>query len=322
MSLASFQRYSYSGLDPALACDVVYGGHFEHRLLSARHSNMAHQRLASREVVLETGSYDFPVVACGVMPQDMLCIGMVAEGAETTRYNTTSIDADEVQIYRPGAELLYHASARSRWITFVVPQVLLQSTAMACIGQPLPLPRHAAMSVRLAVGGRARLARLADDALAMGRALAPAGLSDALAEGIFQGLLDSYVSELGGAVLADNKRMASARKHLQLVLACERLALTEDLLNVELDDVARRSGYSRRALELIFKRTLGMPPGRWFLNIRLNGAMRDLLLAPPGCLVIDVATRWGFRHFSRFAQQYHRVFGELPSQTLQRARAR
>lgn len=322
LSGASFQRYSYSGLDPALACDVVYGGHFEHRLLSARHSNMAHQRLASRSVILESGSYDFPVVACGVMPRDMLCIGMVAEGAEATRYNTTSIDSDEVQVYRPGAELLYHAGGRSRWITFLVPQGLLQSVAMARTGRPLPLPRYDSMSVRLAAGGRARLARLADDAFALGRALEPSGISDALSEGIFQGLLDSYTSALGEASLADHKRMASARKHLQLVLACERLALTDDLLEVELDDVARRSGYSRRALELIFKRTLGMPPGRWFMNIRLNGAMRDLLLAPPGCLVIDVATRWGFRHFSRFAQQYQRVFGELPSQTLQRARAR
>jgi AraC-like DNA-binding protein len=62
-----------------------------------------------------------------------------------------------------------------------------------------------------------------------------------------------------------------------------------------------------------------MPPGRWFMNIRLNGALRDLLMTTPECRVADVAARWGFRHLPRFAEQYRRAFGELPSQTLSRA---
>ncbi len=319
---ASFQRYSYSGLDPSLACDVVYGGHFEHRLFSARHSRMGHQRLASANVVLETGSYDFPVVACGVMPKDMLCIGLVAEGAEVTRYNTTSIEADEVQVYSPGADLLYHAVGSSRWITLVLPEALMQSVAVARTGRPLALPSRDATSIRLSAGGRARLVQLADDAFALARALEPSGISDVLADSLFQGLLDGYIDAFDEASQADRKRMDTARQHLRLVLACERLAMTEDVLDVQLDDIARRSGYSRRALELIFKRTTGMPPGRWFMNIRLNGVMRDLLMARPDCRVADVAAQWGFRHFSRFAYQYRRVFGELPSETLKRANAR
>ncbi|WP_445673139.1 helix-turn-helix transcriptional regulator [Pseudomonas inefficax] len=91
---------------------------------------------------------------------------------------------------------------------------------------------------------------------------------------------------------------------------------------LELEDISKRSGYSRRALELIFKSNTGMPPGRWFMNIRLNGVMRDLLTATPDCLVIDVASKWGFRHLSRFSYQYRRAFGELPSETLRRATTR
>ncbi|MFI7838853.1 helix-turn-helix domain-containing protein [Pseudomonas asiatica] len=319
---ACFQRFSYSGLDPSLACDVVYGGHFEHRLLSARHSSMRHQRFALQNMVLETGSYDFPVVACGVMPKEMLCIGIVAEGAEMTRYNTTSIHADEVQIYAPGAELLYHASGSSRWISFLVPETLLQSAAIAQTGRPLLLPKRGTMATRLSVGGRARLVQLVDDAFALGRALQPSGISDVLADSIFCGLIDNYVAALSVSTLADKKRISTAQKHLSLILACERLALTEDMSSLELEIIAKRSGYSRRALELIFNSATGMPPGRWFMNIRLNGVMRDLLTAPEGCLVSDIAARWGFRHFSRFAHQYRRVFGELPSETMRRANSR
>ena len=32
--LPTFQHQTYTGLDPAQAFDVIYGGHFEHRLLS------------------------------------------------------------------------------------------------------------------------------------------------------------------------------------------------------------------------------------------------------------------------------------------------
>ncbi|MCY1418420.1 Helix-turn-helix domain protein [compost metagenome] len=315
----SFQRYSQSALDPSLAFDVVFGGRFEHRILSTRHSHMEHQRLVLGDVMLETGSYDFAVAACGVMPKEVLCIGLVAHGSEVVRYNTASIDTDEIQIYPPGSEVLYHASGSSRWITFTVPEALLQSAAMARTGRPLLIPQRDPISIRLPVGGRCRLAQVADDAFAMGRSLGPEGISGALAEVMLRGLVDSYALALGSAAPADRKRTTTAQQHLRVLLACERLVITDDLLNVELEDIARRSGYSRRALELIFKCSTGMPPGRWFLNIRLNGAMRDLLLTGADCQVTDIAVRWGFRHLSRFAYQYRRAFGELPSETLRRA---
>lgn len=318
----TFQHYSYSGLDPSLACDIVYGGLFEHRLLSARHSTMTHQRLASQNAMLETGRYDFPIVACGTMPKDILCVGFMAEGAETTRYNTLSIDADEIQLYPPGAELLYHATGSSRWVNLIVPEPLLQSFVTQRYGRPLELPRRDAISIRLPVGGRARLTQLTDDAFALARTLEPAGISNVLANGIFDGLLEGYATAIGTATFGDLKRMSVANQHLRLILACEHLAVSEDVLQADLDDIARRSGYSRRALELIFNRTTGMAPGRWFLNIRLNGVMRNLLTATPGTQVIDIAARWGFTHMSRFAFQYQRAFGELPSQTLRRVAGR
>jgi len=32
--------------------------------------------------------------------------------------------------------------------------------------------------------------------------------------------------------------------------------------------------------------------------------------------VQDIAARWGFWHLSHFANDYRRMFGELPSETL------
>jgi len=322
MQLApAFQRLTYSGLDPAQAFDVIYGGHFEHRLLMPGCTTLEHQRLVVDEFRLETGAYDVPVVARGAMPQDMVCIGLMADGAEVTRYNTEAVGPDQIQIYPQGVDLLYHTSAASRWITFTVPQVRLQEAALARTGRPLRLPQRDAVSVQLPRGGRDRLVQLADDAFAIGRALGANGISTELAAELACGLLHGYVEALHTAAAEGGRdRRTATRQHLHLVLACERLALSGNDADLALDDIARRSGYSRRALELIFNRSVGMPPGRWFMNLRLNGALRELLAAAPECRVADVAARWGFRHMPRFAQHYRDAFGELPSRTLARAR--
>ena len=85
---------------------------------------------------------------------------------------------------------------------------------------------------------------------------------------------------------------------------------------VDLCEIARRSGYSLRSLELMFHRAVGMAPSRWFTNVRLNGALRELIAPTQGCRVGEVARRWGFQHLPRFAEQYRQAFGELPSVTL------
>lgn len=316
---SSFERNTYSGFEPSQAIDVIYGGRFEHRLLSSRKASMEHERFTLGDVRLETGRYDFPVIARGSMPDEVVCIGMMAEGVEATRYNTATIGPDEIQIYPPGVDLLYHAADSSRWIILAMPEPRLQQAAIACTGRPLTLPRSRAVSVRLAHGRRRYLTQLADDAFAIGRASMPSDISAELAGVVTQEVTNGYAEALSGAEMRERPRSDAARRHCQLILACERLAISSESADIELAEVARRSGYSRRALELIFRRSVGMSPGRWFMNARLNGVLRDLLAPAPGCRIADVAARWGFRHLPRFAQHYHRAFGELPSRTLGRA---
>ncbi|CAB3787861.1 hypothetical protein LMG28688_02564 [Paraburkholderia caffeinitolerans] len=317
-----YWRQNYSGFELQQAFDVVYGGHIEHRLLTARSSAMAHQRLALGDLRLETGCYDFPVIARGSMPREALCLGFMAEGGITTRCNTTAMGDDDIQIYPAGVDLLYHAAGSSRWVNFLVPEEQVQKTALRRMGQTLELPRRAMTSLRLPPRSRATLTVLTTDALGLAERLASTGdIATELADTIGQSLVDAYVDALCDAAPAGKSgRTPAEERHHRLILACERLVLSGEMADFSLADIARRSGYTQRSLQMIFKNSVGMTPGRWFMNARLNGALRDLLSAAPACTVATVAAKWGFRHMPRFSQYYRQAFGEIPSETLKRVR--
>lgn len=80
-------------------------------------------------------------------------------------------------------------------------------------------------------------------------------------------------------------------------------------------DIARAACVSVRALQAGFHEELDMSPMTYLRNLRLDRAHADLISGPGDVSVSQVATRWGFWHLGRFAEQYRRKFGVLPSET-------
>ena len=90
---------------------------------------------------------------------------------------------------------------------------------------------------------------------------------------------------------------------------------------VTLGDLVRASGVAGRTLLKHFRDCYGVPPMRYLRNHRLQ-RVREELLRGPQAQVSEVALRWGFGHFGRFAAEYRKRYGESPSQTLAGARRR
>lgn len=84
--------------------------------------------------------------------------------------------------------------------------------------------------------------------------------------------------------------------------------------------VAEALGVSVRTLSEGFRRFRGITPRDFLRNQRLDGLRADLLTAPPGATVTSIASGWGYVNFGALAGTYRNRFGELPSQTLERAR--
>lgn len=87
-------------------------------------------------------------------------------------------------------------------------------------------------------------------------------------------------------------------------------------------DLARQVGVNDRTLLRTFRETYGLPPKRYLMMRELHLIRRVLTSgADEHGTVADVLVRHGIWEFGRFAGRYRTHFGELPSDTLRRARA-
>ncbi|MCY1145757.1 helix-turn-helix transcriptional regulator [Actinoplanes sp. Pm04-4] len=87
---------------------------------------------------------------------------------------------------------------------------------------------------------------------------------------------------------------------------------------LDVADIAAASGVGTRAIQVAFRRHLGTTPMALLRRVRLEHVYRQLREADStqGVTVSATARQWGFAEMGRFAGEYRKVFGELPSQTL------
>jgi AraC family transcriptional regulator, ethanolamine operon transcriptional activator len=130
-------------------------------------------------------------------------------------------------------------------------------------------------------------------------------------------LLPLLVSAVDGDIVNLRK---SSRRQIDAVRACEKYMLEHIDEPITLQQLTEISGLGARSLFNAFEAVIGLPPLVYLKRQRLSGVRRTLRRAnhwPPR--IIDIALDWGFTHMSHFADDYRRMFGERPSQTLHRA---
>lgn len=86
--------------------------------------------------------------------------------------------------------------------------------------------------------------------------------------------------------------------------------------------LAETTGVGARSIFRYFKETRGCTPLDFMKTLRLEQARRALQQPGDGTTVSAEALRCGFNNMGHFAKDYRRKFGELPSETLLKARMR
>jgi AraC-like DNA-binding protein len=172
-------------------------------------------------------------------------------------------------------------------------------------------PRMAGRAMACVLGC-ARLIQLTADQLDHDAAWPPA-IATRLREQIMMTLLLGQPNSHRDALTTGRASVArkAVGRAVELVEAEPTLHLTPSAL-------ATAMGVSIRALQSGFREVLGTTPHAYIFDVRLRRAHDELLCArsEEGATVTEIARRWGFGNIGRFAEQYHRAYGERPSETL------
>ncbi len=128
-------------------------------------------------------------------------------------------------------------------------------------------------------------------------------------------VMSSVVSTMLSARPAeDPNRSFKARSHMVKGIVDWVMSRPEDPPTIE--EICLQFNISRRLLNYSFLEVLGTNPLNYLRSMRLNGVRRELRKGDTSVVVRDVAARWGFWHLPRFSNEYRKLFGELPSETL------
>ncbi|MDK3017283.1 AraC family transcriptional regulator [Pseudodonghicola flavimaris] len=215
--------------------------------------------------------------------------------------------------HRP-TSMLWEAGVRQLLVQ--IDRAALQRLLADLLGGPVPEPLKFTGALPLTRGTGAMLRQLVlhlVEEIDAGRSgFGQAGLMNRQIEstimtGLIEALENNYSALLGRPVSA-----AAPRK----------LRLAEEYIEAHLDqpltleEIARAAGTTPRSLQMAFRDFRGTTPLNFLRDRRLDLVHRDLMTAPPGATVTDIATARGFGHLGRFSQAYRTRFGASPSDTL------
>jgi len=269
--------------------------------------------LGGRQIVRERQAV--PVQKLGVTPADICTVSCCTldPAVRFTEFHPGEINAVFFLPGRTEFDVFVPGGAHTRYVSF------RQEEFLAAVGALDPTawgrePRHL-----FTIGGaqQADLEEAVDRWLVLG---AVTGVSP------HAGLMRRRLLEdISTIVTARNEATPSHLERSRAYRIC-RMArafveeqLAEDAMP-SIVEICARVGASRRALEYSFQDYVGISPHEYLRRCRLNRVRAVLRSSDPRqATVSDVAMRFGFFHLGRFAREYARLFGELPSRTLVRA---
>jgi AraC-like DNA-binding protein len=140
------------------------------------------------------------------------------------------------------------------------------------------------------------------------------------AHSLEQALIEALVGCLGEGEVREDR--SALRQHALIMRRFRRAVEENPDQALYIPELCKAIGVSDRTLRSCCQEQLGISPKRYLLLRRMHLARRALRdSAPTATTVTEIATRYGFWQFGRFAGEYRSLFRELPSTTLGHPRA-
>lgn len=265
----------------------------------------------SREAQLSIGSMGFSAIASTEVPSDLVVFALITSAPSGSLWCGQEINSGQVYAYSPGT--VFHAiePAGLSATMLTVPTDAVEHHAQG-VGDPF---------LNTSVGPLDE-----GDAVERFRTLLRVSMSQPT-------LMDDarwsrHVTDAGTRLLLRDRAPrcnVSSRRLDSRSVVSDSIAFVEATRTFRptLSELCLAACVSESRLRQAFVDVVGEPPSRYFQYRLLNRLRIQLVSAgPDGASVSSIAAELGVSHFSRLAASYKRVFGELPSETLNRHRPR
>lgn len=255
---------------------------------------------------------------------DAYWFGIPVCDAGAGRIDGQPIGEDALALRPGGVEFELFTPAHHEFFGIVVKGEALRRYASDVEQLTLGQPLFEGSIVTIGAAGKARLVSSLRTILEHSARLGtpPSAFSrDQLQSSVLEALFDLCVTRQR----AENESMRTStyRRRLALVMDARDYAIAHRDRPIGVPELCEQLHVSRRTLQYCFQDVAGLAPAAYLRALRLNGARRDLAeaaqAAPHAFSVQDIATAWGFWHFSQFSADYRRLFGVRPSDTLKHA---
>ncbi|MET4431799.1 MULTISPECIES: helix-turn-helix transcriptional regulator [unclassified Mycolicibacterium] len=262
-------------------------------------------------ITLSSGQHEGRIQLRGPLSDEEIsvCVGL---RMPRSRLLLRDIDSGIVCMLRPGEEQEAFHDLDTRYAVLTLSEETLEREAER-LG--LPFSRNAFRRTRVHPQSMApaHLTMISDILARLHQADSQSRLSSATFADIVAALIGHFAQRPESLILRPLRQreriVESTRAHIDQNLG-QRL---------DIEDLARRAGVSRRTLTRSFEETLGESPWSYIARMRLHRIRADLLAADPRTSTIaDVANQWGISELGRMSARYRTLFGELPSQTRAR----
>jgi AraC-like DNA-binding protein len=292
--------------DGCLGLLIADRGQFRARLTQL---TLSHLRLSAAEEQLAR-------IAFIAVPADMVLILFPVRSGTAPVCGGIGMRAGEIIAVGSGQRVHTRTLARCRWGAIWLPVIELARYASALTGAPFAVPAGVQCWVPPPADGR-HLQQLHAAAIRMAEIRPQTFLNAEAAHGLEQQLIHALINCLsaGSAI----KLPLAAQRHQGIMVAFESLLQTHPDRLPRMAESSALLGVSDRLLRSLCAEHLGMSGTCYIRLVRMSLVRRMLRRADrDGTTVSEVARRYGFRDLGRFATNYRRAFGELPSATLQR----
>lgn len=314
-----YVRSVIDGFDAEALLGVVRDARFEQRLLAAGHFRACLQRLVFPRFSLDSGAYTLPIFASGSFSRNLVSLALAVSCRLPMWANGRAVAAGQLLVFAEDSELNVRPAAGGwEWAVLLIERDVLQKAAIGRVGRELIVPRTGwycgdAMP-RVARELRSTIFRVLNDASRW-----PPDVSRDRVASEGNALLGAFIdavacADAGREVPRTDDWMR--RRRDELIRRAERYLKSHLDRPFDSGALAMSLGIGERRIERLFLDSYGQSPCRWHLTARLNATRHELVHAGEGQRVTDIALRMGFSHLGRFSDEYRRIFGEYPSETL------